>query len=88
LHRVLQTYGNEPLSAMVAWLRHTARQLGHQSPLEAPLLATMETHTYQEVQHTHQSCIKLQRTCMLRIVQMLQGCAVLLLAAHPSRNTA
>ena len=49
---VLQTYGNEPLSAMVAWLRHTARQLGHQSPLEAPLLATMETHTYQEVQQS------------------------------------
>jgi hypothetical protein len=47
---VLQTYGNEPLSAMVAWLRHTARQLGHQSPLEPPLLATMENHTYQEVQ--------------------------------------
>ena len=54
MHRVLQTYGNEPLSAMVAWLRHTARQLGHQSPLEAPLLATMENHTYQEVQYASQ----------------------------------
>lgn len=43
-----QSYGNEPLSAMVSWLRDAARQLGHQSPLEPPLLSTMETHTYQE----------------------------------------
>lgn len=46
---LLQSYGNEPLSAMVGWLRDAARHLGHQSSLEPPLLSTMETHTYQEV---------------------------------------
>jgi hypothetical protein len=72
VHRVLQTYGNEPLSAMVAWLRHTARQLGHQSPLEAPLLATMENHTYQEVHHTRQpKLLQLERIYMLRIERLL-----------------
>jgi hypothetical protein len=52
---------------MVAWLRHTARQLGHQSPLEPPLLATMENHTYQEVHlrlHVTSPCtLRLQQCC-------------------------
>lgn len=44
-----QNYGQEPLAAMVSWLRDAARKLGHSSPWEPPLLASQETHAYEQV---------------------------------------
>lgn len=45
----MQSYGEEPLVAMLAWLRDAARQVGHGDLWRPPLLDSLEAREYTQV---------------------------------------